>query len=154
MLAGFRHLKRRARAGTQNQKRFFQRFWDLLQGAQEGSRCSASSVFTLAASGEGCRLSAPFWTDLGSPKLNYTHFGVSLSRFLVAKWGVVLKVTFCGFPGAGRILSLRRRPVGGKPGALGPLILNPTDCHRRQDTGYEIQDTGYSVQHTHTSIQE
>ena len=29
----------------------FHRFWGLPQGAQEGSRCSGSSVFTLAASG-------------------------------------------------------------------------------------------------------
>ena len=28
----------------------FHQFWGLLQGAQEGSRCSGSSVFTLAAS--------------------------------------------------------------------------------------------------------
>ena len=33
---------------------------------------------------------APVWSDLGSQKLNYTHVGVSLSRCLVAKWGVVL----------------------------------------------------------------
>ena len=61
----------------------------------------------------------------------------------VARWGVVLKVTFCGFPGAARIL--RTWPGGGNPGGLGPLILNPTDCHRRQDTGYKIQDTAYSI---------
>ena len=44
--------------------------------------------------------------------------------------------------------------VEGNPGGLEPLILHPTDCHRRQDTGYKIQDAGYSIQHTHTSIQE
>ena len=34
-----------------------------------------------------------FGVILGA-RLNYTHVGVSLSRFWVAKWGVVLKVTF------------------------------------------------------------
>ena len=76
----------------------------LPQGAQEGSRCSWSSIFTLTTSGKECGLLAPFWRDFGSQKLNYTHFGVSLSRFWVAPWGVILKVTFCGLPGAGRIL--------------------------------------------------
>ena len=94
-----------------------------------------------------------FWEpNVGRQKLNYTHCGVSQSQFWVAKWGVVLKVTFCGLPVAGRIL--RTRLVEGNLGALGPLILNPTDCHRRQDTGYKIQDTGYSIQHTHSSIQQ
>ena len=39
----------------------FHQFWDLLHGAQEGSRCNGSSVSTLAASGKERRLWASFW---------------------------------------------------------------------------------------------
>ena len=72
-----------------------------------GSRCSESSVFTWTTSGKECRLLVQFWSHFGSQKLNYTDFGVFLSQFWVPKWGVVLKVTFCGFPRAGRILRTR-----------------------------------------------
>ena len=65
-----------ARAGTQNQKRFFHQFWDLLQGAQDGSRCSGSSV------------------SLGRPVAKSVVFGSLLERFwephsqLDSLWGL------------------------------------------------------------------
>ena len=64
----------------------------------------------------------------------------------MAKWGVVLEVTFCGFR-RGRQDS-EKTLGGGQLGALGPLILNPTDCHRRQDTGYKIQHAAITYKHT------
>ena len=45
-----------------------------------------------------------------------TRPGQRPGEYWVAKWGAVLKVTFYGFPGAGRIL--RTRLVGGNLGAL------------------------------------
>ena len=36
--------------------------------------------------------------------------------------------------------------MGGSPGALGPTLLHPTDCYRRQDTGYKIPDTAHRTQ--------
>ena len=72
-------LKKEGLGGHSEPEPLFHQFWGLLQSAQEGSRCSGSSVSTLAACGKWCRLWAPFWSDFGSPTLNYTHFGVSLS---------------------------------------------------------------------------
>ena len=70
-------------------------------------------------------------------------------RFWVAKWGVVLKVIFRGFPGAGRIL--RTCLVEGDLGGLGCLSHHPqtadgilqtarcrlqdADTQRRRDAG-------------------
>ena len=92
MLAGFRNRRRRARAGAQNQNRFFHRYWGLAQGAQEGSRCSGSSVFTLAPSGKHCRLLALFWSDLGSQKLKLYSRWAFLGSIVGGKVGV----SFCG----------------------------------------------------------
>ena len=85
-----------------------------------------------------------FW----EPQAQLCSLGVSLSGFLVAKWGCRSIGDFLWISGGGQ--ASRERPGGGYLGALGPLILNPTDCHRRQDTGSKTQDTGYSIQHTHT----
>ena len=75
-LCRLQELKKEGSGRHSEPEPLFHQFWDLLHGAQEGSCYSGSSVFTLAASGEWCRLWAPFGSHFGSPKLNYTHFGV------------------------------------------------------------------------------
>ena len=80
--------KKEARAGTLNQNRVFINF----------GICSMALRRVLAAAGALFSLWRPlanngdfglhFGIILGAPKLNHTHFGVSLSRFWVAKWGV------------------------------------------------------------------
>ena len=56
-------LKKEGSGTHSESESLFHRFWGLPQGAQEGSRCSGSSVFTWTTSGKECRL---FGSMLGS----------------------------------------------------------------------------------------
>ena len=60
-------------------------------------------------------------------------------------------MTLCGFQEADRIPG--NGQVEGNLGGLRPLIHNPTDCHRRQDTGYKIQETDAAYTYKHTGVE-
>ena len=129
-------LKREGSGRHSESEAFFGRFWGLPQVAQEGFSLQRELCFHLDDQWQRMSNFGSILESFWEPQAQlYSRWCLPESIF-GGKVGVPLYRRFPVDFKAGRIPG--HGQVDGNLGALGPLILNPTDCQRRQDTGYKM----------------